>query len=278
MPDLASAPDFQRLRSRAVVLIVHREYVGAVEALGLLQPKALEAQLEAGEALGGRGRAALVPLPNRSEGLVLRPVLRGGLLGRLLGDRLLGLGRPHQELQTTAALRSAGAPVPHPVLVAGRRRNLLFWAASVGTVHEERTVDMLAFLKNRPERDRILAAADAAGVAIRRFHDAGGRHPDLQLKNLLLRESENHDDVIVIDLDRARRTSVVSPRARMSELMRLYRSVRKQGFERAVGARGSARFFAAYLAGDRSLRRAMRVRLPAERMRLAFHSLHYSKS
>ena len=57
----------------------------------------------------------------------------------------------------------------------------------------------------------------------------------------------------MIDLDRARVVARVSPRARLAELMRLYRSLHKRHLIARVGPRGCARFFAAYVDGDRTL-------------------------
>ena len=48
------------------------------------------------------------------------------------------------------------------------------------------------------------ASARAVGAAIRRFHDAGGEHADLQVKNLLIDERDGRSEVLLIDLDRAR--------------------------------------------------------------------------
>jgi hypothetical protein len=59
----------------------------------------------------------------------------------------------------------------------------------------------------------------------------------------------------------------------MAELMRLHRSLVKRGLLARVGMRGCARFFAAYTAGDRELRRALLRQLPRERVRLALHQL-----
>ena len=110
---------------------------------------------------------------------------------------------------------------------------------------------------------------------MRRFHDAGGRHADLQVKNLLLRESGPDTACIVIDLDHGQRYPQVEARERMEELMRLYRSLRKRDVLDVVGSRGLARFFGVYCAGDRALRRALRGQLPRELRRVALHATRY---
>jgi tRNA A-37 threonylcarbamoyl transferase component Bud32 len=120
-----------------------------------------------------------------------------------------------------------------------------------------------------------LRGARAAGAAIRRFHDAGGSHADLNIKNLLLCDCGAGIEVIVIDLDRARADRPPSPARRMRELMRLVRSIHKRGVAEVVGMRGAAAALSAYCAGDRALRRALLAHLPRERRRLARHKWLY---
>ncbi len=255
--------------------MLDEERVDALREAGLLDP-ARVARLLAG-ARGDHGRVATaeVALPGAEERLVLRGLHRGGLLGPLLGRALWGPGRPLRELRATAALRAAGAPVPRPVLALAWRRVGPIWNGAFATVREPHAVDALVFLRSGPERGRLRAAARAAGRAVRRFHDAGGRHPDLHVKNLLLREERRAMEALVIDLDRARCGSRVPPARRMAELMRLYRSLRKRQLLEQVGTRGCVAFFHAYVAGERPLRQALLRSLPRERRRVALHALRY---
>jgi len=213
--------------------------------------------------------------PREGRRLLVRRVLHGGLLGPLLGASLLGLTRPLQEQSGTALLRSRGAPVPQPAFVWGERRIGPFYRAAVATCLEEETQDALGFLEGDPSASRILRAAEAAGRAVRRLHDAGGRHADLQVKNLLLREREAETECVVIDLDRVRVVQSVGPRRRMQELMRLTRSLLKRRVLATVGPRALARFFGAYVGRDRELRRALLAHLPRERLRVALHAIFY---
>jgi 3-deoxy-D-manno-octulosonic acid kinase len=178
------------------------------------------------------------------------------------------------ELEVSAELLARGAPVPRAALAVGRRVGL-FWQACVGTVHEEDTRDAAAFLGTEPPTRRTLRAARAAGAALRRFHDAGGCHADLQAGNLLVREHDSDTEVLVIDLDRASIAQEVSPSRRMKELMRLYRSLLKRKLLDTVGRRGCAAFLSAYTGGDRGLRQALLAHLRRERLRVALHALRY---
>ncbi|MCC6642674.1 MAG: hypothetical protein IT386_16050 [Deltaproteobacteria bacterium] len=266
---------FVRVERGAVTLVADAGQIEAIERLGLLAPGALARTFAQAGGPAGRARVAILPLGGSSGRLCLRFVRRGGWIGDWLPGVLTGLSRPLAELDVTARLRVAGAPVPRPLCVVAERRGARGASLAVGTAFVEGAVDALHFLETTPSRDRVLRAATAAGIAVRSFHDAGGCHADLHVKNLLLRENAEQLDAIVIDLDRARIVRAVSPRARLEELMRLYRSLVKRRLITRVGPRGCARFFAAYTDRDRALRRALRAGLPRERLRLALHALHY---
>jgi 3-deoxy-D-manno-octulosonic acid kinase len=254
---------------------VRRRWHDAVRGLALLEPGGFERWIADAPSAGtGRAHTALVPLPAGGPRVVVRRLHHGGLLGSVLGERYAGPTRVIRELEVTAGLRAAGAPVPDPVLALARRRRPGF-ALAIATVHEADTMDALAFLRNAPEPERMERAAAAAGAAVRRFHDAGGRHADLHVKNLLLRETEAGTEAIVIDLDRGRLAAPPTPRQRAAELGRLGRSLWKRGVAGAVGRRGTGAFLAAYCAGDAALREALVARLPAERRKARLHALRY---
>ncbi len=268
-------PGFASRRQRGHVVMLEKRLANALRDAGLLDPIQVVRLLADAQGATGRAATADVWLPGAEERLVLRGLRRGGLLGPLLGGALWGPGRPLRELRATAALRAAGAPVPRPVLALAWRRVGPLWNGAFATVREPHAVDALTFLEGGPQRRRIQAAARAAGHAVRRFHDVGGRHADLHVKNLLLREGRSAIEALVIDLDRVRCVSRVPPSRRMTELMRLYRSLRKRNLLERVGARGCAAFFHAYVAGDRPLRQALLRSLPRERRRVALHALRY---
>jgi len=246
-------------------------FAPTLEALGWPARAAVEEALREA-ASHGRGATAILALPECGERLHLRPVRHGGLLGPLWRGAIWGATRPLAELETTAALRAAGAPVPRPVLVAAHRWAGPLWTAVLGTVHVEGGRDGLAWLASEPDPVRLRRGIRAAGIAIRRFHDAGGRHADLQPKNLLFRECAETTEVTVIDLDRSRCGAPPDAARRMQELMRLLRGLRKRGVERRVGARGLLAGLVAYCDGDRELRRALLTHLRRERRRLARHA------
>jgi hypothetical protein len=262
--------------------LVDATIADALRRAHLLEADGVRAALAQAEGAAGRARTALVSIG--AAQLVLRGVHRGGLLAPLLGDALFGPERPLREIAVTAALRSAGAPVPRPAFGGAFRSRGAWrgvaWNGAVATWLEAQTCDAEAWLRAGPSQPwgappRLIPRG---GGAVRRFHDAGGSHPDLHVKNLLVRELAERCEIVVIDLDRARIVPGLAARERMAQLMRLYRSLLKRDLLRVVGERGCATFFAAYTRGDDALRDALLARLPAERRRVARHALGYRRS
>jgi len=271
------ARGFLERRECGLYWLVDAEFAAPLEALGWPAAAAVNQAFRVA-ASDGRVATAILALPDRPERIHLRRVRHGGLLGPLWRDTIWGTARPATELRATARLLAAGAPVPRPVLVAARRRRGPLWTAVVGTQHAEGARDGLAWLAMRPEPATLLRGARAAGAAIRRFHDTGGSHADLHLKNLLFRDCDGETDVLVIDLDRARAGASPAPERRMRELMRLVRALHKRGLAEQLGTRGFAAALSAYCAGDRALRNALLSHLPRERRRLARHARAYRRS
>ena len=265
---------FRQFTSRKYFLLVAKRFERNITDLRLLESGGLQRALANPTGPRGRSDTAVVPLPGSGVRVHLRPFRHGGWFGGLRGHALVGLGRPIAELRTTLALAAAGAPVPVPALVAAQRVGPL-WSVTLGTLFEESALDAGVWLASAPSRRRLLRAAAAAGSAIRRFHDAGGRHRDLHIGNLLVRECGDETDVIVVDLDRASLAKSVRPARRMRELMRLHRSLVKRRWAQSIGVRGYTRFLASYTQGDRHLRNQLRSHLPRERLRVALHTAGY---
>jgi tRNA A-37 threonylcarbamoyl transferase component Bud32 len=271
----APATEFRRHECGPVHLLVAEPLEAAVLELGLLEVGSF-AELQRQEA-GGSGRATntIRSLPGLSDRLQLRPFRHGGWLRPLTRDRLTSLERPISELTVNCRLAEAGAPVPRPVLVVGWRHGPGRWTAAVGTLHEEACSNGLQFLATDPAPERVLAAADAAGAALRRLHDAGCCHADLHLGNVLIREDGGAPRVIFVDLDRARFVQPVPARRRGKEILRLYRSLLKWGHANAAEPATTRRFLAAYCDGNRALRSELAATFARERLRIAAHRLGY---
>jgi 3-deoxy-D-manno-octulosonic acid kinase len=151
------------------------------------------------ELVAGRGSIQLIEDGSRSW--VLRRYLRGGFAARFANDRYLWLGedrtRSFRELRLLACLQALGLPVPAPVAGRYRRRGLAYGAELI----TERLVGARSM-------EAVLAAGDmndarwaAVGRCLRRFHDAGVQHADLNARNIMLGPAL---EVWVLDFDRGR--------------------------------------------------------------------------
>ena len=174
-----------------------------------------------GEALG-RGTTWIVREGERR--LVLRHYRRGGLIARLSPDRYLWRGeaatRPFQELLLIDLLHTAGLPVPAPI-AARYQRDGAFYRADLIT---EFLPDTQSLAQRLAVGEVALESWAAIGRCLRRFHDFGICHADLNAHNVLLR---GPTEVFLIDFDRGsqRRPGLW----RDANLVRLRRSIEKVG-------------------------------------------------
>jgi 3-deoxy-D-manno-octulosonic acid kinase len=225
----------------------------------------------------GRGAAPSVGL-RRDVSVILRRYQHGGVFGWLTGMLHLGLSRALAELRVTARAEASGAPVPHVVCLALWPAFGPFWSALIGTREERGARDLYDVLAAADDARARVPLLREVGSAVRKLHEAGVDHRDLQLRNILVTEQDGKRRIVVIDLDRANHYSSgrLSPRLRARSLGRLFRSAVKQGlWPERVGRREVAAFLAAYTARDRGLRRELRGRVRIERLKLALHRLRY---
>ncbi len=168
------------------------------------------------------GRGAVHFVESDEGRFALRHYHRGGLVGRVLDDQFLWLGasatRPFREFRLLASLAERGLPVPAPV-AAGYRRQGLIYRADLLTRRLEGVRSLAGVLAERP-----LASAEwqRIGATIRRFHEAGACHADLNAHNIQL---EKDGGVWLLDFDRGRLRR--PGRWRTANLDRLRRSLDK---------------------------------------------------
>jgi 3-deoxy-D-manno-octulosonic acid kinase len=129
---------------------------------------------------------------------VLRHYRRGGLLARLAGDRYGWRGeehtRPFAEWQLTYRLHRAGLPVPTPIAARYRRHGSTY----TGDIITERLATVGSLAECLRTGALSVLTWISIGRCIRRFHDLGVCHADLNAHNILLSE----DDIYLIDFDR----------------------------------------------------------------------------
>jgi hypothetical protein len=248
--------------------------------LRLADPQARDA-LFARAQRRGRGRTPVVHLPSQHS-LVLRRYRHGGLLGWLTGTWLWGPRRALRELDVTVRAERSDAPVPHIACVAVWSVIGPLWSALIGTLEIEQGEDLLSWLRGASEPISRVALARQVGRSIRRLHDSGIEHRDLQLRNIVVRWSDRRriraPQVVVIDLDGAKHHGLrgVPTARRAHNLGRLARSVVKLGlWDRGVGSRERAAFVSGYCERDRALRRELRGYVGRERAKLLYHRASY---
>lgn len=171
----------------------------------------------------GRGNALLLDTPFGAA--VLRQYLRGGFVARFSRGRYLFLGyprsRPVTEARMLARLADLGLPVPGVLGAICLRRGLAYSGALL-TLRIFDAVPLADRLGQYSQDDSMWISI---GRCIRRFHDHGVFHADLNVRNILV---DGQKGVWLIDFDRARLLHS-RHRALAGNLQRLQRSLYKEG-------------------------------------------------
>ncbi len=157
---------------------------------------------------------------------VLRHYHRGGMVARLLQDRYLYTGlqasRAWREWYLLMQMHAQGLPVPAPAAARVIRQGA-FYRADLITVKVTAATSLAQCLTEAGLSDSVWRAM---GQTVRRFHDAGIYHADLNAHNILLCAENEAPKVYVIDFDRGQQQQ--SPIARFApNLARLQRSLNK---------------------------------------------------
>jgi len=227
---------FERVAEGRTAVYVRREtaaWLAPGQALGALEIPAETSGLE-------RGRAALAELSGRK--VYLKKYFRGGILGRVLGDRYFSERRFLRELGACERVRREGVSVPVPLALVVKKEGL-FTRAWLFTEPVEGTVSLGEALraKSGAERRRLIRSA---GEAVGRMHAAGILHPDLTLENV---RADADGAIVLFDFDRA--SFSTCPVRRRLNLFRLHRSAVKLHLWRGPHAGSERRDLAAFLLG-----------------------------
>jgi 3-deoxy-D-manno-octulosonic acid kinase len=194
--------------------------VAGPQALSFEPRELIERRALVGEA-SGRGRTYFIRI--QENDWVLRHYRRGGAVAPMLRDRYLWTGlertRAWTEWRLLRELWLRGLPVPRPVAARVHRMRVFY------------TADLITqrLLGTRSLADRLnesTLAQDqwrAIGSCIRRFHDAGVDHGDLNAHNILL---TSQHDIYLVDFDKSV-FNRFAPTLAHRNLTRLRRSLNK---------------------------------------------------
>ena len=169
----------------------------------------------------------MLRLDRGTERWVLRHYHRGGFVARFVDDCYVWTGwertRSVREWRLLDRLHDAGFPVPRPVAARAIRQGPVY-RADIVTEFLPGTRTLAANLNDGgPDSERWAAI----GRTLRRLHDSGVQHRDLNAHNILL---DAAGGVFLVDFDNAR---LRAPGAwTQAGIARLERSLRKVARER----------------------------------------------
>lgn len=169
---------------------------------------------------GGRGHTLIIG-DGKNE-FVLRHFMRGGMVGRVNRDSYLWSGedntRSFMEWRLLYKLAAKGLPVPSPAVARYRHHGFLY-TADIITRRIPDIQSLSVRLAEKPGNEEFWGSL---GACIRRFHEAGVNHADLNAYNV---QVDANDNFVLLDFDRGR---LMAPGSwQQKNLGRLHRSLQK---------------------------------------------------
>jgi len=169
----------------------------------------------------GRGTTFFVEHQGRE--LVLRHSKRGGKISEYVEDKYFWLGlsytRAWQEFKLLETMQTYSLPVPRPIAAHVVKDGLLYTADLITQRIRHSRLLLIELQNNTLEEGHWVAL----GSMIRRFHDKGIHHVDLNVRNILLDEGGRF---YLIDFDKCRQRKISSGWQQAS-INRLKRSLDK---------------------------------------------------
>ncbi len=169
------------------------------------------------------GRGTTFFIQHQGRDFVLRHYQRGGLVAKISEDQYLWTGlrftRPWREWVLLEKMQEKGLPVPIPAAINVERKGLLYTAnIMMHRIPHSRTLTQALMSEELSEGYWI-----AIGSVIRRFHEEGIYHSDLNANNILL---DDGGRCYLIDFDRCgiRKSKL---KWKKENLLRLKRSLNK---------------------------------------------------
>lgn len=169
------------------------------------------------------GRGTTFFIQHQNQDFVLRHYQRGGLAAKFSNEKYIWLGlqftRPWREWNLLEKMLEKGLPVPTPAAIKAERKGLFYEAdIMMHRIPNSRTLMHILMSEELAEGYWI-----ALGSVIRRFHEEGVYHADLNANNILIDEGGR---CYLIDFDRC---GMKTPKLKWQKenLLRLKRSLNK---------------------------------------------------
>ncbi len=180
-------------------------------------------------ALRGRAPVFVAALPDNGPTVVVRHAWHGGFLAPITADRFRRPSRAPIELQRSAALRAAGIPTTEVLGFVRYPAALGLCRIDVVTRYVDHAADLGMVLAGLSPNFSCDAALEATQTLLVQLARSGVIHPDLNVKNVLLRPTATDVfEALVIDVDVVRWDPERPPADTMAaNVARLTRSVRK---------------------------------------------------
>jgi len=269
--DLPVPAGFEVIATGAGCLVASSRHVQALRDGRFDDPVRWESELDGVEAAAGRGGTARVELAS-GVGLRVKQMRRGGLAGPLWRDRFAGTGRLLDNLHVPLVAAERGVPTAAPVALLLREGPPGFYRGWVAVEEIRDARDLISRLRSGdgPAPEELASAIEL----VRRMHEAGIEHRDLNLGNLLVRPGADRPEAFIIDLDRARVHDGPLPfRLRRRGIRRLERS-----YVKTTGNRGGeVAWHRLYAAGDPELVRRLERGRWVGRVGILLHGLSWRR-
>jgi len=277
----ASPPpeDFLEIRKGGVVVWVRKGFSFLLEEDGTWRTDRAFCHADGvSSPYSGRGTVLRVSLEPMGENCaVVRHYQRGGIMGPFLRDYYFGRGRFLQEVRVSEWARGHGVPTAEVLAMRSERTGLGFHRGDLVTREIEGSEDMDRYLRALREKEgarlgRKKEVVRSVALLLQGMHRVGLYHADLNLKNIVIQMTEPGVNSYVIDLDRARVIRPLSSRLRIRNLVRLYRSLDKQGYlDGVIETKDLLGFIKAYCGEDRELLRLCKEVMRRDMLVLRYH-------
>ena len=235
MRGAAPPPGYVRVTAGRCAAVVLEPFAGDARRLladGSLYDAA--ARDLAARSMHGRGIAYSIALPASGVRAVVRHNRHGGLLAPLTRDLFLPPTRAPRELAISLKLRELGVPTPEVLMYGTFPAPFPFLRADVVTREIAGARDLSEYLDAAtPDAIRRVAWA-ATRALVQTMNDAGVRHHDLNVKNVLLSGPADDLTAHLLDVDRVTFGAPGSSEVASANAARLLRSARKWRDERGA--------------------------------------------